>query len=161
MATNMMKSEHSDTYPRQGSKVSGMSKEFPPRMSRSSDPEHADELLEALGYTSQLDRSRSTLSVTFMSFVLASVPYGLSTTLYYPLTGGGPTTVIWGWVAVCALMMCVAISLGEITSVCLISLAGVHTMLLRDLLRRIALNESTGLPNSWRCLLPDFHALSP
>lgn len=113
-----MKSEHSDAYPRQGSHSSGTSKELPPRMSRSSDPDHADELLEALGYTSQLARSRSTWGVAFMSFVLASVPYGLSTTLYYPLTGGGPTTVIWGWVAVCALMMCVAISLGEITSVC-------------------------------------------
>lgn len=97
-----------------------MSKEFPRRVSRAEQsPEHADELLEALGYTSELTRTRSTLSVAFMAFVLASVPYGLSTTLYYPLTGGGPTTVIWGWVAVCALMMCVAISLGEITSVCL------------------------------------------
>lgn len=52
-----------------------------------------------------------------MSFVLASVPYGLSTTLIYPLTGGGTSTIIWGWVAVCLLMLCVAISLGEITSV--------------------------------------------
>lgn len=52
-----------------------------------------------------------------MSFVLASVPYGLSTTLVYPLTNGGPATIIWGWVAVCLLMVCVAASLGEITSV--------------------------------------------
>lgn len=76
----------------------------------------AEDVLAALGYTQELTRSRSTLNVAFMSFVLASVPYGLSTTLYYPLVGGGPTTVIWGWCLVCALMMCVAISLGEITS---------------------------------------------
>ncbi|KAI5361669.1 Putative amino acid/polyamine transporter I, amino acid permease [Septoria linicola] len=77
----------------------------------------ADDVLAAMGYTQELVRNRSTLSVAFMSFVLASVPYGLSTTLIYPLTNGGPSTVIWGWCLVCALMLCVAISLGEITSV--------------------------------------------
>lgn len=77
----------------------------------------ADEMLAILGYTSELVRSRSTLQVAFMSFVLASVPYGLATTLYYPLIGGGPVTVIWGWVAVCLIIICVAVSLGEITSV--------------------------------------------
>ena len=79
---------------------------------------NAEDDLAALGYTQELTRSRSTLNVAFMSFVLASVPYGLSTTLYYPLVGGGPTTVIWGWCLVCLLMMCVAVSLGEIVSVC-------------------------------------------
>src|SRR5258708_7708665 len=53
----------------------------------------ADDLLGVLGYQSELTRSRSTLQVAFMSFVLASVPYGLSTTLYYPLIGGGPVAV--------------------------------------------------------------------
>lgn len=77
----------------------------------------ADDMLAVLGYASELTRSRSTLQVAFMSFVLASVPYGLATTLFYPLVGGGPVCVIWGWVAVCLIVMCVAISLGEITSV--------------------------------------------
>ncbi|KAF2845982.1 amino acid transporter [Plenodomus tracheiphilus IPT5] len=77
----------------------------------------ADELLAAMGYKSELVRSRSTLQVAFMSFVLASVPYGLATTLYYPIVGGGPTNVIWGWLAVSLIIMCVAASLGEITSV--------------------------------------------
>src|SRR4051794_20857071 len=49
-----------------------------------------DNLLAAMGYKSELVRSRSTLQVAFMSFVLASVPYGLATTLYYPIVGGGP-----------------------------------------------------------------------
>lgn len=80
--------------------------------------DNAEDDLAALGYTQELTRSRSTLNVAFMSFVLASVPYGLSTTLYYPLVGGGPTTLIWGWCLVCLLMMAVAVSLGEITSVC-------------------------------------------
>lgn len=77
----------------------------------------ADSLLEAMGYKSELLRSRSTLQVAFMSFVLASIPYGLATTLYYPLVGGGPANIIWGWVAVSLIILCVAASLGEITSV--------------------------------------------
>ncbi|KAL8976798.1 MAG: hypothetical protein Q9205_007273 [Flavoplaca limonia] len=77
----------------------------------------ADDLLEAMGYKAELIRSRSTLQVAFMSFVLASIPYGLATTLYYPLVGGGPADIIWGWVAVSLIILCVAASLGEITSV--------------------------------------------
>lgn len=121
------------------------SKEDFPRDSRSSEP--ADDLLEALGYTQQLARSRSTLSVTFMSFVLASVPYGLSTTLIYPLTGGGPSCIIWGWVAVCLFMICVAASLGEITSVCCTEFAYAYCAFLRgEALRRemsVAVTSST------------------
>lgn len=77
----------------------------------------ADDLLNVLGYQAELTRSRSTWQVAFMSFVLASVPYGISTTLYYPLVGGGPVSVVWGWVTVCLIIFCLAISLGEITSV--------------------------------------------
>lgn len=76
-----------------------------------------DVWLQALGYTPELVRSRSTFQVAFMSFVLASIPYGLATTLFYPLNGGGSTCVIWGWLAVSCIIMCVAASLGEITSV--------------------------------------------
>ncbi|SPO07113.1 related to GABA permease [Cephalotrichum gorgonifer] len=77
----------------------------------------ADEALAALGYKPELARSRSTLQVAFMSFVLASIPYGLATTLFYPLAGGGPVNIIWGWVLVSLIIICVAASLGEITSV--------------------------------------------
>ncbi|KXJ93388.1 amino acid permease-domain-containing protein, partial [Microdochium bolleyi] len=77
----------------------------------------ADEMLTALGYKPELSRNRSTLQVAFMSFVLASIPYGLATTIVYPLIGGGPVDVIWGWVMVSLITICVAASLGEITSV--------------------------------------------
>lgn len=77
----------------------------------------ADQLLESLGYAPEMTRNRSTLQVAFMSFVLAAIPYGLSTTMYYPLAGGGPANVIWGWFAVSLIILCVAASLGEITSV--------------------------------------------
>ncbi|RYP77392.1 hypothetical protein DL771_001187 [Monosporascus sp. 5C6A] len=81
------------------------------------DVDSADQLLASLGYTPELSRNRSTMQVAFMSFVLASIPYGLATTLYYPLVGGGPANIIWGWVAVSCIIVCVAASLGEITSV--------------------------------------------
>jgi len=84
---------------------------------RSAEIADADDLLAVLGYQSELSRNRSTWQVAFMSFVLASVPYGLATTLFFPLIGGGPSAIIWGWVLVCAIIICVAISLGEITSV--------------------------------------------
>ncbi|KAF1995713.1 amino acid transporter [Amniculicola lignicola CBS 123094] len=77
----------------------------------------ADDLLAAMGYKSELVRSRSTLQVAFMSFVLASIPYGLATTMYYPVVTGGPANIIWGWVMVSLIILCVAVSLGEITSV--------------------------------------------
>ncbi|RYP02544.1 hypothetical protein DL764_005788 [Monosporascus ibericus] len=81
------------------------------------DVDSADQVLASLGYTPELSRNRSTMQVAFMSFVLASIPYGLATTLYYPLVGGGPANIIWGWVAISCIIVCVAASLGEITSV--------------------------------------------
>jgi hypothetical protein len=87
------------------------------RTGEESDFGSADEVLGTLGYTPELARNRSTIQVAFMSFVLAAIPYGLATTLYYPLNGGGPVDIIWGWVAVSLIIICVAASLGEITSV--------------------------------------------
>ncbi|KAJ5085760.1 hypothetical protein N7532_010531 [Penicillium argentinense] len=81
------------------------------------EPAAANGLLEALGYEPELTRNRSTLQVAFMSFVLASIPYGLATTFFYPLVGGGPVNIIWGWLIVSLIILCVAVSLGEITSV--------------------------------------------
>jgi amino acid transporter len=77
----------------------------------------ANGVLEALGYEPELIRNRSTLQIAFMSFVLAAIPYGLATTFIYPLVGGGPVNIIWGWLVVSLITLCVAASLGEITSV--------------------------------------------
>ncbi|KAM4057355.1 amino acid permease [Hirsutella rhossiliensis] len=90
--------------------------QLPPRLS-TGENDSADQLLENLGYKPELARTRSTLQVAFMSFVLAAIPYGLATTLNYPLVGGGPVNIIWGWLLVSAIIVCVASSLGEITSV--------------------------------------------
>lgn len=97
--------------PRKPSRVEAAGDVLPPYDNGS------DDLLAVLGYESQLQRTRTTASVAFMSFILSSVPYGLATTLIYPLTGGGPVTILWGWVAVCLIIICLSASLGEITSV--------------------------------------------
>lgn len=81
------------------------------------DTNKADRTLEDLGYTPELSRNRSVWQVTFMCFILSSVPYGLSTTLYFPLAAGGPANIVWGWVTISFLVFCVAVSLAEITSV--------------------------------------------
>ncbi|KAF2203089.1 amino acid transporter [Delitschia confertaspora ATCC 74209] len=108
--------EH-DLHQRKGSKARGFSLTGREKTMEEGDHHSADELLEAMGYKAELVRTRSTLQVVFMSFVLASIPYGLATTLYYPLVGGGPVNIIWGWVTVSLIILCVAASLGEITSV--------------------------------------------
>lgn len=75
------------------------------------------ELPELRGHVSNLVRSRSTFHVVFMAFVLAAIPYGLATSMYYPLINGGPATIIWGWLTTSTIIICVAVSLAEITSV--------------------------------------------
>lgn len=75
------------------------------------------DLLGQMGFNPQLQRNRSTAHVAFMAFVLAANPYGLATTLNYPLIGGGPVNIVWGWLLVALIVVCVAASLGEITSV--------------------------------------------
>ncbi|EYE92003.1 putative amino acid permease [Aspergillus ruber CBS 135680] len=77
----------------------------------------ADSNLENLGYVPELSRNRSTWQVMFMSFIMASVPYTISTTMTYTMTGGGPSNMIWGWVTICLFMLCLGASLAEITSV--------------------------------------------
>jgi hypothetical protein len=103
---------HAGHAPEKGRKLS-LGKNY----SGDSAPNNADDLLQAMGYKSELVRSRSTFQVAFMSFVLASVPYGLATTLFYPIACAGPVGIIWGWLGVSLIIICVAASLGEITSV--------------------------------------------
>lgn len=73
--------------------------------------------LANLGYKAELTVNRTTFHVAFMAFVLASIPWGLSTTITYPIVGGGPVNIIWGWILVSFFILCIASSLGEITSV--------------------------------------------
>lgn len=77
----------------------------------------ADSNLANLGYVAELSRNRSTWQVMFMSFIMASVPFTISTTMSYTVSGGGPSNMVWGWVLVTSIMLCLGASLAEITSV--------------------------------------------
>ncbi|KMQ81526.1 amino acid permease, partial [Lasius niger] len=46
-----------------------------------------------------------------------AVPFGLSTTLFITLTNGQAVSVLWGWVLVSLISVCIAASLAEICAV--------------------------------------------
>ncbi|KAF4990821.1 hypothetical protein FGRMN_8263 [Fusarium graminum] len=77
----------------------------------------ADQALARLGYKAELPRNLSMLSVLGLSFAIMAVPFGLSTTMYITLTNGQAVTVLWGWVLVSLISMCIAASLAEICAV--------------------------------------------
>ncbi|KAF2203303.1 amino acid permease-like protein [Delitschia confertaspora ATCC 74209] len=77
----------------------------------------ADSALAKMGYTSELPRNLSMLSVLGMSFAIMAVPFGLSTTMYITLTDGQSVTILWGWVLVSLISLCIAASLAEICAV--------------------------------------------
>ncbi|KAF2491774.1 amino acid permease-like protein [Lophium mytilinum] len=78
---------------------------------------HADAALAKMGYTSELPRNLSMLSVLGMSFAIMAVPFGLSTTMYITLTDGQSVTILWGWVLVSLISLAIAASLAEICAV--------------------------------------------
>jgi amino acid transporter len=77
----------------------------------------ADAALAKMGYISELPRNLSMLSVLGMSFAIMAVPFGLSTTMYITLTDGQSVTILWGWVLVSLISLCIAASLAEICAV--------------------------------------------
>ncbi|KAL2208293.1 amino acid transporter [Sarocladium strictum] len=79
--------------------------------------DEADQALARLGYKAELPRNLSMLSILGLSFAIMAVPYGLSTTMYITLTNGQSVTVLWGWVLVSLISMCIAASLAEICAV--------------------------------------------
>ncbi|GJN82354.1 GABA permease [Purpureocillium lilacinum] len=77
----------------------------------------ADQALATLGYKGELPRNLSMLSILGLSFAIMAVPYGLSTTMYITLTDGQAVSVLWGWVLVSLISVCIAASLAEICAV--------------------------------------------
>lgn len=73
--------------------------------------------LGPMGYKSELPRSLSMLSILGLSFAIMAVPFGLSTTMYITLTNGQFVAVLWGWVVVSLISLCIAASLAEICAV--------------------------------------------
>lgn len=77
---------------------------------------YQDEQLYRLGYTAQLRRSRSLYTMLFMSLSIASIPYGIGSSLMTGIIGGGQLPLFIGLVVVLALDACVALSLSELAS---------------------------------------------
>lgn len=77
---------------------------------------NVDEDLARLGYAPELKRSLTVWAVMGLSFSIIAAPFGLSIGFSYALINGGPVTVLWGWVLVSLISVCLAASLGEICS---------------------------------------------
>ncbi|KAB8303742.1 hypothetical protein EYC80_005125 [Monilinia laxa] len=72
--------------------------------------------LEALGYTTELQRNRSLFTLLFQSLAIAAIPYGEGGPLISAIYGGGQLSIFVGWVVVLILDECVALSLSELAS---------------------------------------------
>ena len=77
----------------------------------------ADEELARLGYKPELKRNLGLVAILGLSFSIMAAPFGLSVAFSYGLTNGGPVAILWGWVLVSCISLCIAASLGEICSV--------------------------------------------
>jgi amino acid transporter len=72
--------------------------------------------LEILGYKPELHRNRSMFHLLFQTLAIAAIPYGEGGPLISAIYGGGPLSIFVGWIVVCLLDECVALSLSELAS---------------------------------------------
>lgn len=77
-------------------------------------PENVE--LSQLGYTEELRRNRSVLTLLFQTLAMAAIPYGEGSPLLSAIYGGGQLSIFIGWIVVCLLDQCIAISLAELAS---------------------------------------------
>jgi amino acid permease len=75
-------------------------------------------LKEQLGYTPEkaLARNRSLYTLLFQSLAIAAIPYGEGAPLISAIYGGGQLSIFLGWIVVCILDECIALSLAELAS---------------------------------------------
>jgi amino acid transporter len=76
----------------------------------------SDQALGSMGYTSELRRNRSMFTLLFQSLAIAAVPFGESTLFMQVIYGGGQLSIFVGWIMVCLLDQCMAMSLAELAS---------------------------------------------
>lgn len=84
---------------------------------RGSSSRDADQALAHFGYKSELPRNLGMMSILGLSFAIMAVPFGLSTTFYITLTNGQSVTILYGWILVSLISLCIAASLAEICAV--------------------------------------------
>lgn len=75
-----------------------------------------DGLLRELGYEPELSRRMNGFGNFAISFSVISVLSGCMTLYGFGLATGGPAVMLWGWVAVGAMVMLVGAALAEVTS---------------------------------------------
>ncbi|KAI5958257.1 TPO5 [Candida theae] len=76
------------------------------------EPEH----IEHFKYQKSLDRKLTVTSVIGLGFSLMGVPFGLSSTLWISLMDGANVTILYGWIIVSIMSLCVGMSLSEINA---------------------------------------------
>lgn len=69
-----------------------------------------------LGYAQEMVRNRSMMTLLFQSLAIAAIPYGEGSPLISAIYGGGQLSIFIGWIAVCVLDQCIAMSLSELAS---------------------------------------------
>jgi amino acid transporter len=72
--------------------------------------------LETLGYKPELSRNRSMFHLLFQSLAIAAIPYGEGGPFISAIYGGGQLSIFVGWIVVCILNECIALSLSELAS---------------------------------------------
>lgn len=77
---------------------------------------HEREELDRLGYKQELRRNRSVITLLFQTLAIAAIPYGEGSPLLNAIYGGGPLSIFIGWIVVCLLDQCIALSLAELAS---------------------------------------------
>ncbi|KAK6454704.1 amino acid permease-domain-containing protein [Scheffersomyces xylosifermentans] len=74
------------------------------------------ELAQETGYTPELRRNFSVISLLGVGFGLTNSWFGISASLITSISSGGPMMVIYGIIIVASISMCVAITLSELVS---------------------------------------------
>ncbi|MFD7661171.1 amino acid permease [Streptomyces sp. NPDC059788] len=73
-------------------------------------------ILQSLGYTQQLHRRMGAFGNFAASVSVISIMSGTLLLFGYGLNSGGPAVIMWGWLVVGPLVLCLAAALAEITS---------------------------------------------
>jgi amino acid transporter len=77
---------------------------------------HEQAELEGLGYKQEMRRNRSVVTLLFQTLAIAAIPYGEGSPFISAIYGGGPLSIFVGWIVVCVLDQCIAMSLAELAS---------------------------------------------
>jgi hypothetical protein len=86
---------------------------------KSSAPSHfLAELIADHFNLAELKRSFSLLGMVGFSFSIVTCWTALGGTLIVGITSGGPPVMVWSWVGICLLSLCVAYSFAEMCSAC-------------------------------------------